>query len=142
MEAIANGVPLFREPRQARPKQTELLLGVLLGVMLLGLAVLVQKFHVGPRSGQTVLSQVMAYSVGRGWAYYIVSLSITVVLGLAACDDALVTIANGRANSGYVPNDASFGAFTFQVLGSSLKPGCAEDSIVNGFVDLIQASGK
>ncbi len=66
VEAIANGVPLFRPPRQARAKQTELLLGVLLGVMLIGLAVLVDKFHVGPRTGQTVLSQVMAYSVGRG----------------------------------------------------------------------------
>ena len=84
VEAIANGVPLFRKPRQARAKQTELLLGVLLGVMLLGLAVLVRKFHVGPRTGQTVLSQVMAYSVGRGLVYYIVSIAITVVLGLAA----------------------------------------------------------
>ncbi len=84
VEAIANGVPLFRQPRQARAKQTELLLGVLLGVMLLGLAVLVRKFHVGPRTGQTVLSQVMAYSVGRGWMYYLVSVSITIVLGLAA----------------------------------------------------------
>ena len=54
----------------------------------------------------------------------------------------LVTIANGRANSGYVPNDASFGAYTFQVLGSRLKPGCAEDGIVNGLLDLIQATGK
>ncbi len=54
----------------------------------------------------------------------------------------LVTIANGRANSGYIPNDASFGAYTFQVLGSRLKPGCAEDGIVNGLLDLIQATGK
>ncbi len=50
VEAIANGVPLFRPPRQKRAKQTELLLGVLLGTMLLGLAILVDKFHVGPRS--------------------------------------------------------------------------------------------
>ena len=54
----------------------------------------------------------------------------------------LVTPANGMANSGYVPNDSSFGAYTFQVLGSRLKPGCAEDGIVNGLVDLIQASGR
>ena len=53
----------------------------------------------------------------------------------------LVTIANGQANSGYIPNDAAFGAYTFQVLGSRLKPGCAEDSIVNGLLDLIQAAG-
>ena len=31
---------------------------------------------------------------------------------------------------------------TFQVLGSRLKPGCAEEGIVNSLVDLIQASGK
>jgi len=54
----------------------------------------------------------------------------------------LVTVANGMANSGYVPDDTSFGAYTFQVLGSRLKPGCAEDGIVNGLVDMIQASGK
>jgi neutral ceramidase len=57
-------------------------------------------------------------------------------------DTLLVTIANGMSNSGYVPNDASFGAYTFQVLGTRLKPGCAEDGIVNGLVDMIQTSGK
>jgi len=84
VEAIANGVPLFKEPRVKRAKRTELLLGSILGVMLLGLAELAVRFHVGPRSGQTVLSQIMAESVGRHWAYYVVSLSVTVVLALAA----------------------------------------------------------
>jgi amino acid transporter len=106
VEAIANGVPLFREPRQRRAKQTELLLGLLLGVMLLGLAVLVDKFHVGPRSTQTVLSQVMAYSVGRGWFYYLVSLAITVVLGLAANTSfgGLPVLASLLAHDDYVPH--------------------------------------
>ncbi len=54
----------------------------------------------------------------------------------------MVTLANGAANSGYVPNDAAFGAYTFQVLGSRLKPGCAETSIANGLADLIQAQTK
>jgi neutral ceramidase len=48
----------------------------------------------------------------------------------------LVTLANGRANSGYIPDDASFGHLTFQVLGSRLKPGCAEQGIANGLADL------
>src|SRR5208283_2726852 len=56
VEAIANGVPLFKEPRVARAKYTELMLGLVLGAMLLGLAVLSNKFHVGPRTNQTVLS--------------------------------------------------------------------------------------
>jgi neutral ceramidase len=54
----------------------------------------------------------------------------------------VVTLANGGANSGYIPNDASFGAYTFQVLSSRLKPGCAEDAIDNGLLDLIQADEK
>ncbi len=54
----------------------------------------------------------------------------------------MVTLANGTANSGYVPNDTSFGAQTFQVLGSRLKPGCAETAIVNGLLDLISATQK
>ena len=49
----------------------------------------------------------------------------------------LVTLANGRANSGYIPDDASFGAYTFQVLGSRLKPGCAEQGIADGIADLV-----
>jgi hypothetical protein len=54
----------------------------------------------------------------------------------------MVTLANGRANSGYVPNDTAFGAYTFQVLGSRLKPGYAETAIVGGLLDLIQGTQK
>jgi hypothetical protein len=49
----------------------------------------------------------------------------------------LVALANGRANSGYIPDDASFGHNTFQVLGSRLKPGCAEQGIANGLDELV-----
>jgi neutral ceramidase len=57
-------------------------------------------------------------------------------------DTVMVTLANGRANSGYIPNDTAFGAETFQVLGSNLKPGCAETAIVDGLLDLIAAAQK
>jgi hypothetical protein len=49
----------------------------------------------------------------------------------------VVTLANGRANSGYIPDDASFGVYTFQVLGSRLKPGCAEQGIADAISDLV-----
>jgi len=84
VEAIANGVPLFKPPRAVRAKRTEVLLGCILGLMLLGLAVLARRWHIGPRSDQTVLSQIMSLAVGRHWAYYLISLTITLVLGLAA----------------------------------------------------------
>ena len=106
VEAIANGVPLFREPRAVRAKRTEMLLGLILGAMLLGLAVLARRWHIGPRTGQTVLSQIMAMAVGRGWAYYIVSITITVVLALAANTSfgGLPVLASLVARDNYLPH--------------------------------------
>jgi hypothetical protein len=49
----------------------------------------------------------------------------------------MVTLTNGMARSGYIPDDASFGHYTFEVLSSRLQPGCAETSIVNGLLDLM-----
>lgn len=57
-------------------------------------------------------------------------------------DTEVVTVANGTANSGYVPTDEAFGRYTFQVLSSRLKPGCAENGIVNSAVDLMRESLK
>jgi amino acid transporter len=106
VEAIANGVPLFKKPRQRTAKRTEVLLGSILGLMLLGLAVLAVKFHIEPRSGQTVLSQIMGEAVGRHWAYYVVSLTITLVLALAANTSygGLPVLASLLSRDNYLPH--------------------------------------
>jgi amino acid transporter len=106
VEAIANGVPLFRKPRQARAKQTELLLGGILSAMLLGLAVLADRWQVGPRSDQTVLSQIIGYAIGRHWAYYAISLIITIVLALAANTSfgGLPVLGSLLARDNYLPH--------------------------------------
>jgi hypothetical protein len=49
----------------------------------------------------------------------------------------MVTVANGSGNTGYIPNDAAFAYYTFEVLSSTLKPGCAETAIVDGLIDLM-----
>jgi neutral ceramidase len=49
----------------------------------------------------------------------------TVVLGLA----------NGW--SGYIPDDANYDKFTFESTSSHIKRGCAEQSIVNGFLEMM-----
>jgi amino acid transporter len=106
VEAIANGVPLFREPRAVRAKRTEMLLGIILGAMLIGLAVLARRWHIGPRSGQTVLSQIMSMAVGRSWAYYLVTITITIVLALAANTSfgGLPVLASLVARDNYLPH--------------------------------------
>ncbi|MDA8309877.1 MAG: APC family permease, partial [Actinomycetota bacterium] len=84
VEAIANDVPVFREPRARRAMRTEVLLGGLLGTMLLGLSILTVRFHIAPVASQTVLSQLTGASVGRGTLYYVIDLSTTAILAIAA----------------------------------------------------------
>ena len=48
----------------------------------------------------------------------------------------MVTHANG--SSGYIPDDAAFGQVSYEITTSRLKPGCAENAIVNGFVKLMK----
>ncbi len=84
VEAIANGVPAFREPRVRNAQRTEISLGVLLGLMLVGLAVLIHHHDVVPRNNVTVLAQVTAAAFGTGWMFYVSNIAVTVVLAFAA----------------------------------------------------------
>jgi amino acid transporter len=84
VEAIANGVPAFRQPRIRTAQRTELSLGALLTVMLIGLTVLIKAHHVLPRGHVTVLAQVTAGAFGTGAAFYVANLSTALALGLAA----------------------------------------------------------
>jgi amino acid transporter len=84
VEAIANGVPAFRQPRIRTAQRTEISLGVLLGVMLIGLAVVIRAHHIVPRGGVTILAQVTAATFGTGWPFYVSNLAVCAVLALAA----------------------------------------------------------
>jgi neutral ceramidase len=53
----------------------------------------------------------------------------------------MATLTNGMARSGYIPHDAGFGMYTFEVLSSRLQPGCAESAIVDGLLELMSEGG-
>ncbi len=84
VEAIANGVPAFRGPRVRTAQRTEISLGVLLAVMLVGLAFLIRAHHLVPRGGVTILAQATAGAFGTGWAFYVSNIAVALVLALAA----------------------------------------------------------
>src|SRR5271165_573222 len=84
VEAIANAVPEFREPRARRAQHTEVWLGILLGSMLIGLGILIRKFHVVPHSNITVLAQLTEASLGHNFIFYAIQLITMVLLALAA----------------------------------------------------------
>jgi len=54
----------------------------------------------------------------------------------------VVTLANGAANSGYIYSDDAYSHLTFQVIGSRLKPGCAEGKIISTAIGLMRKSGE
>jgi amino acid transporter len=84
VEAISNGTPAFRQPRVRTAQRTEISLGLLLGVMLIGLALLIRAHHVVPRGGVTILAQITAGAFGTGWAFYVSNLAVAAVLAFAA----------------------------------------------------------
>jgi amino acid transporter len=106
VEAIANAVPSFREPRARRAQHTEMWLGIILGVMLLGIAVLIRKFHVAPSSTETSLAQLAAAAVGKNAGFYAIQLITTVLLALAANTSfgGLPVLASLLARDNFLPH--------------------------------------
>lgn len=84
VEAIANAVPAFRAPAARRAMRAEAALGALLGVMLIGLAVLISRFGLQPVEGVTVLAQLADASLGHNWAFYLVQFATMILLALSA----------------------------------------------------------
>jgi amino acid transporter len=106
VEAVANAVPSFREPAVRRAQRTELALGGLLGVMLIGLAVLIERFDIRPVEGVTVLAQLTDASLGHGVVFYVVQIATTVLLALAANTSfgGLPVLAKLLATDNYLPH--------------------------------------
>lgn len=84
IEAIANSVPAFRAPRVRTAQRTELALGALLALMLVGLTVLIRAHHVLPRGHVTILAQVTAGAFGKGAVFYVANVATAIALGFAA----------------------------------------------------------
>ncbi len=106
VEAIANAVPEFRRPRARRAQHTEMMLGIILGVMLIGIAVLIKKFHITPSATTTTLAQLAAAGVGHNVLFYAIQLITTVLLALAANTSfgGLPVLASLLAKDNYLPH--------------------------------------
>ena len=106
VEAIANAVPQFRQPRARRAQHTEMMLGIILGLMLIGIAVLIRKFHVAPSPTETTLAQLTAAAVGHNILFYAIQLITTVLLALAANTSfgGLPVLASLLARDNFLPH--------------------------------------
>jgi amino acid transporter len=89
VEAVSNGVPLFRQPTVRLARRTLTLIVAILVVLLGGLAVLVRAHGITAtepcQAGyQSVVSQVVTAVVGRGAFYYATMTAVLAVLALSA----------------------------------------------------------
>ena len=89
VEAVSNGISVFAKPAVKHAQQTLSVIVALLGLMLAGIAYLSVAYHIGatdPNGAnyQSVLSQLTAAVVGRGFAYYATVGSTLCVLALSA----------------------------------------------------------
>ncbi len=89
VEAVSNGVNAFREPTQKNAKRTLSIIIALLMVFLAGIALLCRAYSIGATDPgaagyQSILSQLTAAVMGRGWFYYVTIGSILAVLALSA----------------------------------------------------------
>lgn len=89
IEAVSNGVPLFRKPTVLNAQRTLTIVMLTLSLFLLGLAYLCPAYRLGAMNEQqpgyqTILSQLVAAVAGRGGFYYVSLTSIFIVLTYSA----------------------------------------------------------
>jgi len=84
IEAISNGIPLFRTPGQQNAKITLVWMSVILGVLFLCITALAHLYGVAPKEGETAVS-LLAHSIfGNSAFYYLIQSSTALILILAA----------------------------------------------------------
>ncbi len=84
VEAIANGVPAFRDPTSRNAARTLITLAAILAVLFLGVAGLGHAIGAVPSDTQNVIAQVGLTFVGHSPLFYIVQVSSAIILMLAA----------------------------------------------------------
>ncbi len=83
-EAISNAVPNFRPPESRNASTTLATMAVILSVMFLGTNWIAWQTGVVPAHDQTVISQLARSVFGTTWFYYLLQITTTLILILAA----------------------------------------------------------
>lgn len=105
LEAIANGVPMFKKPEVKNAVYTTYYMAVLLCLMLIGISFLVLHYHVMPNNDVTMLSQISEHIMGRGYFYYAFQVITMLILFFAANTsyNGLPQLLSMIAKDGYLP---------------------------------------
>lgn len=84
VEAIADGVPAFKEPQAENARTTLLAMGLILGFLFSGITLLSYHFHLVPSERETIVSQLARTLVDDSPFYYVVQAATALILFLGA----------------------------------------------------------
>ncbi len=84
IEAISNGIPIFKNPQSKNANRTLLSMVIILGVLFLGITYLVNQFGIIHEENTTMISSLAKAVFGDGYFYYLVQGSTALILFLAA----------------------------------------------------------
>lgn len=84
VEAISNGVGIFKPPETKHARQTMVVMASLMGILLLGTIGLTQFFEVTTHDEETILSALTRTIFGDGLLYYVISFATLAILVVAA----------------------------------------------------------
>jgi len=84
IEAISNGVPVFRPPESKNAGQTLLVMALLMGLLFVGSVGLTQGFSIVAASEETVLSALARRVLGSGLPYLVIQVTTMLILTVAA----------------------------------------------------------
>ncbi len=84
IEAISNGIPIFKDPAQRNAKITMVWMSVILGGLFLSITVLAHMYGIVPKDGETAVSLLARAIFQNGIFYYVVQASTALILILAA----------------------------------------------------------
>lgn len=84
VEAISNGVNVFRPPTARNAKITLMWMAVILGSLFLGITILAHVLGLAPRESETLISTLARSVYGDSFLYYMVQFATALILFLAA----------------------------------------------------------
>ena len=84
IEAVANGVRIFRPPASRNAALTLYIMATLLGTLFLGITMIAYLYRITPNPNETILSQLGHITFGTGPVYYFIQFFTMAILILAA----------------------------------------------------------
>ena len=84
VEAVSNGVPSFKEPSAKNAKIVLILMALVVGSTFIGVAVLMNLYHIVPQEGVTAIASLAGGIFGHGSApFFIFQIATVIILSLA-----------------------------------------------------------